>query len=147
MIRENFISIIYAWIGIGIILFPVLLKIPAPYGKHNRKGWGPSFPNKMGWIIMELPALAVFIIFFLLGPGTPSGITWLFFLIWLLHYTNRTFIYPLRTKTKNKKMPILIVLFALFFNQGNDQIRNRIGGGIGGGSLIGPLDMKKSSGR
>jgi protein-S-isoprenylcysteine O-methyltransferase Ste14 len=116
MIRENFISITYAWIGFGAILFAVLLKIPAPYGRHNRKGWGPSLPNKLGWIIMELPALAVFIIFFLLGPGTPAGITWLFFLIWLAHYTHRTFIYPLRTKTKNKKMPIVIVVFALFFN-------------------------------
>lgn len=116
MIRENFISIIYAWIGFGIILFPILLKIPAPYGMHNRKGWGPSIPNRLGWILMEFPSLAVFIIFFFSGQTLPSGITWLFFLIWIVHYTHRTFIYPLRTKTKKKKMPIVIIVFALFFN-------------------------------
>jgi len=116
MIRENFNSIIYCWIVFGILLFPILLKIPAPYGMHNRKGWGPSLPNRLGWILMEFPALAVFIIFYFSGPQLPSGITWLFFMIWLAHYSNRTFIYPLRTKTKKKQMPVVIVLFALFFN-------------------------------
>jgi 3-oxo-5-alpha-steroid 4-dehydrogenase 1 len=116
MIRENFTSIIYAWIGFGLILFPLLLKIPAPYGRHARKGWGPTLPNRLGWILMELPALVVFIIFFFSGPVLPSGTTWLFFLIWIVHYTHRTFIYPLRTKTKKKKMPVVIVVFALFFN-------------------------------
>lgn len=116
MIRENFISIIYVWIGFGIILFPLLLKIPAPYGMHNRKGWGPVIPNRLGWIIMELPSLAVFITFFFSGPSLPYGITWLFFLIWSVHYIHRTFIYPLRTKTRKKTMPVVIVVFALFFN-------------------------------
>jgi 3-oxo-5-alpha-steroid 4-dehydrogenase 1 len=116
MIRENFNSIVYCWIVFGILIFPVLLKIPAPYGMHIRKGWGPSLPNRLGWILMEFPALAVFVIFFFSGQGLPSGITWLFFLIWLSHYINRTFVYPLRTKTRKKKMPIVIVVFALFFN-------------------------------
>jgi protein-S-isoprenylcysteine O-methyltransferase Ste14 len=116
MIRENFTSIIYCWIGFGIILFPILLKIPAPYGMHNRKGWGPSIPNRLGWVLMELPSLAVFVIFFFSGQALPSLVTWLFFLIWFVHYTHRTFIYPLRTKTKKKKMPVVIVVFALFFN-------------------------------
>jgi 3-oxo-5-alpha-steroid 4-dehydrogenase 1 len=116
MIQENYHSIIYIWIIFGLILFPILLKIPAPYGRHNRKGWGPSLPNKAGWIIMELPALIIFITFFFSGTTVPSGITWLFFGIWLLHYTNRSIIYPLRTKTKNKKMPFVIIAFALIFN-------------------------------
>lgn len=130
MIQENFYSIIYIWIGLGLILFPILLKIPVPYGRHNRKGWGPSLPNKAGWIIMELPALVVFVISFFSGVNTPSGIVWLFFAIWLLHYTNRSIIYPLRTKTKNKKIPLVIVLFAMFFNLVNGFINGYYFGNI-----------------
>jgi protein-S-isoprenylcysteine O-methyltransferase Ste14 len=130
MIQEYYHSFIYIWIIFGLILFPVLLKIPAPYGRHNRKGWGPSLPNKAGWIIMELPALLVFIIFFFSGATAPSGITWLFFGIWFLHYTNRSIFYPLRTKTKNKKMPVVIIAFALIFNLVNGFINGFYFGNI-----------------
>ena len=37
-------------------------------------------------------------------------------ILWLVHYFNRTFIYPFRIRTKNKKIPITIVLSALGFN-------------------------------
>jgi protein-S-isoprenylcysteine O-methyltransferase Ste14 len=116
MTENHFYILIYFWISFGIVLFPVLLKVPAPYGRHTRKGWGPLIPNRAGWIIMELPALIIFLIFALNGEHQLSRITWIFIFLWLFHYTNRSLVYPLRTKTKNKKMPVLIVLFALIFN-------------------------------
>ena len=116
MIEEHFYILVYIWIGFGILLFPILLKIPAPYGRHTRKGWGSLISNRLGWIIMEIPALIVFIVFFLSGTGQISGITWIFMILWGSHYLNRSILYPLRIKTKNKKMPVLIVLFAVIFN-------------------------------
>jgi 3-oxo-5-alpha-steroid 4-dehydrogenase 1 len=116
MIEDHFYILVYIWIGFGILLFPVLLKIPAPYGRHTRKGWGPVISNRLGWIIMELPALLVFVLFFLTGMDRIAGITWIFLIVWIVHYTNRSMIYPLRIRTKNKKMPVLIVIFALIFN-------------------------------
>lgn len=116
MNNEIFYPFTYAWIGFGFLIFPILLKIPAPYGRHNRKGWGPAISNRAGWIIMELPSLIIFILFFFSGVNMPSGITWIFFAIWVFHYSNRSILYPLRTKTRKKKMPVLIILFALIFN-------------------------------
>lgn len=37
-------------------------------------------------------------------------------LLWMLHYAHRTFIFPLRLRTPGKKMPVAIVLSAVFFN-------------------------------
>jgi 3-oxo-5-alpha-steroid 4-dehydrogenase 1 len=119
---NHFYTLVYVWIGFGILLFPVLLKIPAPYGRHTRKGWGPVLPNRAGWITMELPALIIFLIFSLSGNQQLSGITLVFILSWVFHYTNRSLVYPFRTKTRNKKMPVIIVLFALIFNVVNGYI-------------------------
>jgi protein-S-isoprenylcysteine O-methyltransferase Ste14 len=127
---DFFYSFTYAWIGFGLLIFPVLLKIPAPYGRHNRKGWGPAIPNRAGWIIMELPSLILFILFFFSGVKMPSGITWIFFAIWVFHYSNRSILYPLRTKTKKKRIPVLIILFALIFNLVNGFINGYYFGSV-----------------
>jgi len=50
------------------------------------------------------------------GPGEKSFPTDFFASLWLLHYFNRTLVFPLRTKTKGKKMPLVIVISAVLFN-------------------------------
>ena len=40
----------------------------------------------------------------------------LLFCLWILHYFNRVFIYPFRIKATSKKMPVFIVINAIFFN-------------------------------
>ena len=116
MNTEQYYLFLKIWIGFGIILFPVLLRITAPYGRHSRKDWGPMIPNRSGWVIMELPSLSMFVIFFLTGPNHVNYITLIFFLIYTLHYINRSVIFPLRTHTSRKLMPLIIVVFAVFFN-------------------------------
>jgi len=58
------ITLTIFWILIGVILFPVILKNKAPYGRHSSKKWGKTIKNKTGWILMELPALLVCPIFY-----------------------------------------------------------------------------------
>lgn len=108
--------LLYSWIGLAILLFPILLRITAPYGRHTKSTWGPLVSNRWGWVIMELPALLIFPILFFVGDGPKTYVTWLFLGLWLLHYTNRTLVFPLRTRTKGKKMPLTIVLMAICFN-------------------------------
>jgi protein-S-isoprenylcysteine O-methyltransferase Ste14 len=109
------------WIIIGLIIFPINLIYKAPYGRHTSKKWGISIDNKLGWIIMELPAL-------LICPGiyfyfkVDIDLSIMFICLWTIHYFNRTIIYPLRIKTYGKKMPLAIVLSALFFNIINGSI-------------------------
>ena len=87
----------------------------APYGRHTSKKWGISIDNKLGWIIMELPALLVCpAIYFYFKIDFDISI--MFICLWIIHYFNRTIIFPFRIKTKGKKMPLVIVLSAFFFN-------------------------------
>jgi hypothetical protein len=104
------------WIFSGILLFPVLIKIKAPYGRHTSKKWGITINNKIGWILMELPALLICPIYYILQNSNLYTINTIFISLWILHYFNRTIIYPLRIKTKGKRMPLIIAASALIFN-------------------------------
>lgn len=116
MTEDTFYLIVYIWIAVAIIIFPVVLRIVAPYGRHTTKNWGMLIDNRVGWILMELPALLVFAGFYLWGSGSHPAITWVFFGSWMIHYVNRTLIFPFRLRTKGKKMPLAIVFMALGFN-------------------------------
>ena len=111
-------NITYIWILIALIVFPINLIYKAPYGKHSTKKWGKSIDNKTGWILMELPALLTCpLIYFVIVEEINLSIV--FIILWITHYFNRTIIYPLRIKTKGKKIPIAIVASAFFFNMVN----------------------------
>lgn len=106
------ICILWACIGIGS--FILLQFVNAPYGRHLKNGWGPEISNKWGWIIMEAPSFFIILYYFL--SSNQSNYASMLSLLWLFHYFNRTFIYPFRIRTKGKKMPLLIVGSAIFFN-------------------------------
>ena len=111
----------YIWIAIAITTFMVLVifKIKAPYGRHSNNKWGVMISNKWGWFVMELPAFLLMPIITLTGPAEKNELTYLLLVLWALHYFNRTFIFPFKLKTKNKKMPLLIVVSAILFNSVN----------------------------
>ena len=103
---------------IALIVLPINLIYKAPYGKHSTKKWGKSIDNKTGWILMELPALLTCpLIYFTITEEINLNVV--FIVLWIIHYFNRTVIYPLRIKTKGKKIPIAIVASAFFFNMVN----------------------------
>ena len=133
MNTEQYSLLIKIWIAFGIVLFPVLLSITVPYGRHSRKDWGPMIPNRLGWMIMELPALIMFIVFFLVGHNPVNLVTLIFFLLYTIHYSNRAIIFPLRTHTSKKFMPLIIAIFAIFFNLINGFINGYYFGTVSGG--------------
>lgn len=109
---------IYVWIAIAIILFPIQLFISAPYGRHTKTSWGPMLSNKLGWILMEGWALVAFWSVYAVYFNT--NIYSLFFaMLYTFHYINRSFIFPLRTNTAGKQMPLIIALSAMVFNSVN----------------------------
>jgi len=113
---ETFNIIVLSWIGIGAITFPFLFKITPPYGRHSNKSWGPMIDNRLGWFIMEFPALVLFAFLVISGGGLSDNVISFAFGLWMIHYVNRTLIFPLRLRTKKKKMPFIIVGSAFFFN-------------------------------
>jgi protein-S-isoprenylcysteine O-methyltransferase Ste14 len=116
MERETFYTLLWGWALLGLATFILLLFVTAPYGRHSRKDWGPTLSNRMGWVLMELPSLIVFILCFLLGPNQVQPVTWIFFALYVSHYTNRSVIYPWRTRTSGKEMPLIVALLAVCFN-------------------------------
>ena len=108
--------LVYGWIIIGAVVLLILLftNIRAPYVRHADKSWGPMIDNKWGWFIMELPALLLTPIIAWLGPSEKDWFFYLLMMPWLIHYVNRTLIFPLRIKTKGKKIPIAIVVNGYF---------------------------------
>ena len=110
----------WIWISIALLTFFYLLFFKAaPYGRHSSRNWGPMLSNKIGWILMEMPALVLFLYFFLKGNAyINQGVT-VFVVAWVVHYFNRAFIYPFRIKTSGKKMPVIIALSAILFNSVN----------------------------
>jgi hypothetical protein len=108
--------LVYSWMILPIIIFPILLKVRAPYGRHTKSGWGPMIDNHWGWFIMEIPALLTFPLLASLGPEEKDALSWILIGLWLVHYINRVIIFPFRIKTQGKKIPIVIVISAIFFN-------------------------------
>jgi 3-oxo-5-alpha-steroid 4-dehydrogenase 1 len=132
----NYYLFVRIWIGFAILLFPLLLRITAPYGRHSSRNWGPMISNRLGWIIMELPSLIVFVGFFILGPNSMNLPMLIFFLLYTAHYTNRSIIFPFRTRTSRKLMPLLIALFAIFFNLVNGFLNGYYFGTVSAGYSI-----------
>ena len=108
-------SFLHIWIAIAIVIFPLQIFVSAPYGRHTKSTWGPMLSNQLGWVLMESWALIIFWLVYV-EYFTANYYALLFAGFYSLHYIHRSFIFPLRTKTKGKEMPFLIAFFALIFN-------------------------------
>ena len=79
----------------------------APYGRHVRTGWGPTLPARVGWVVMESPAVVLFATIYSFGDHAAELAPLLLLALWQLHYINRTFVYPFRMRAAGKRMPIV----------------------------------------
>ncbi len=113
---------LYVWIGLAVVLLPVQLVITAPYGRHSVSGWGPMINNTSAWIAMELVALVGFWGASLHARQPLSPVAWVAACLWSVHYVNRALIYPLRTRTRGKRMPVVVMIFAMLFNTVNSLV-------------------------
>lgn len=93
-----------------------LLFVTAPYGRHYQSGWGPDWPNRVAWAVMELPALVVITLLVVLSPAIHSPQAWLPLLLWVMHYGYRTFVFPALMRPSDRTFPAMLVLFAILFN-------------------------------
>lgn len=101
--------------GLAVIVFTVLFFVKAGYGLFVSAKWGPSMPNRLAWTLMELPALAVFVlVWWHSGKGfdMPAAV---FASLFTLHYAQRSLLFPFMIKG-NSRMPVLIVLMGTVFN-------------------------------
>jgi 3-oxo-5-alpha-steroid 4-dehydrogenase 1 len=113
---DFFNTICYSWLGLAIVIHVVMFFVKAPFGRHTSKNWGPMVNNKLAWVLMEFPSLAIMIFFLTTASESTNTFAWVIFGCWIFHYFNRTFIYPLRIKATQKKMPLFILLNGVIFN-------------------------------
>ena len=99
--------------------------ITAPYGRHPQDGWGPRMPARLGWIVMETPAVLWFAWVFFKGRHSAEVVPLIFFGLWQIHYIHRTYIFPFRLRSKGKTMPILVAAMAFGFQSLNAYINAR----------------------
>lgn len=105
--------------GMAAVTMPVLLFIAAPYGRHAGPGWGPQVNARLSWIVMEAPAPLLFLATYAAGPNAWRPVPLLLCGLWVVHYTYRAFLYPLRLRNRGKKNALLAVVLAFLFNCAN----------------------------
>ena len=105
----------------AVIVFVALFYFKAGYGYLSTSKWGPKISNKAAWVIMEAPAF-IFLLYYTLrfaASGIETGnsriVLYIMAGLFLLHYFQRSFIFPFLMRGKSK-MPIAIMLMGLTFN-------------------------------
>ena len=89
MISQNsFDIIVIAWIGLAILMIPLLLKIIVPYGRHSSSNWGPKINNRIGWFLMEITVIVIFSWLFFSGNSVKSGPLYIIYGLFMIHYNN-----------------------------------------------------------
>lgn len=100
---------------LAVIVFAALFFIKAGYGIFRTKAWGPSLPNKIGWVFMECPVFLVMLYLWLQSDNRTEPILLTFLLLFETHYFQRTFIFPFLMKG-HSRMPLSIVSMGILFN-------------------------------
>lgn len=132
--QDIFNGLLWGMSGMALIVFVCLYFVKAGYGLFRTKQWGWSINNKVAWVLMEAPAFLVMLTMWMLFCA--EGKTWpslsgsmpatLFFGLFMLHYFQRSFIFPLLMQGKSK-MPVSIMLMGVTFNTINGLMQ---GGGL-----------------
>ncbi|AKF05517.1 3-oxo-5-alpha-steroid 4-dehydrogenase [Sandaracinus amylolyticus] len=112
-------------IGLAALTFVSLFFVTAPYGRHGRKGWGPEISQRLGWVLMELPACVLWLGIYFAGTHALELAPLALMALWQLHYVNRTFVFPFRIKAEGKTTPVSIVATAIVFNTLNAYVNAR----------------------
>ena len=115
MITSIYNFILIPWLLLAIITFFFLLQINAPYGRFSDNNWGILIDHKIGWFIQEIISPLTFSYFFITGLANKNIISWILFSIWVIHYINRSIIFPLKL-SNTSKIPITVIISAIFFN-------------------------------
>lgn len=119
-----FKNLTLGWIAIGALVLPLTLWLTAPFGRHFSSRYGPSISNRLGWVIMESPAIwwftAVFVASRFWSESAEANLAaWIPWGLWMFHYLNRGLLFPMRIRTTGKSIPLLIVGFAFCFQMVN----------------------------
>jgi 3-oxo-5-alpha-steroid 4-dehydrogenase 1 len=84
-------TVAYAIVGLTMI---GAVFVKTPYGRFADEKYGASLDPRLGWFLMELPAMVVFVLFYVRGPHATAPFPLFVLFVWVVHYANRGFIMP-----------------------------------------------------
>ena len=96
MLTERTFHGVVVWAGfaIAVLTLASLLRLKAPYGRYySGRGWGPEMSNRVGWVVMELPATILFAGIYCIGKLASEPVPLILLGIWQCHQLNRAFVY------------------------------------------------------
>ena len=112
---DTYCMVMWVMAVTAVIVFIALYFVKAGYGIFRTKQWGLSINNKVAWVLMEAPVFFV-MLYMWASNGTPTTLpAFLAFLLFELHYFQRSFIFPLMMKGQSQ-MPVAIMLMGVIFN-------------------------------
>ena len=110
-----FHAVEYTMIVLAVVVFIALRFITPGYGMFYTPKWGPTVGNRLGWVIMEAPVFICMGLLWWLSPRSGDLAPAIMASLFMLHYFQRSFIFPFLIKGKNC-MPLVIILMGVIFN-------------------------------
>lgn len=101
--------------ALAVVVFIALHRITAGYGMMYTRKWGLTVGNRLGWIMMEAPAFCAMLALWLCSGRRFQPAPMVMGLMFLLHYFQRSFIFPMLIKGKSR-MPLAIIFMGVVFN-------------------------------
>ena len=101
--------------ALAVVVFVALYFFKAGYGFLRTPEWGPSIPNRIGWVLMEAPIFITMLALYLDSDRVGDPAIIVITLLFLTHYLQRTFIFPLLIRGESK-MPLAINTMGMIFN-------------------------------
>jgi 3-oxo-5-alpha-steroid 4-dehydrogenase 1 len=117
--------LLLAWFGLAGAIFATLFFITAPYGRHARRGWGPTVGARFAWMLMEFPSWGTLTLLLLLRERPVGAAAMVLYALWMGHYAYRSLVYPFTLSSRAHRVPVLIILFGVVFNMGNGYLNGR----------------------
>lgn len=112
---DFYYTVVGTMLVLAVVVFVALQRVSAGYGMMYSKKWGPSVGNRLGWVLMESPVFFAMLLFWLLSPRRWEPAPMVMAIFFLLHYFQRSFIFPFKIKGKSR-MPLAIVAMGIIFN-------------------------------
>jgi len=106
--------------GILTLMMYLLNNQAVPMGKHLKNDGGVKVNARWSWILQEMPSFFVGLaVFIQVGANNINIGSEIVVCLFLLHYFNRSFIYPFQMSSKSTPVPLTASISAFVFTSGN----------------------------
>ncbi|KAA0149917.1 hypothetical protein FNF27_02595 [Cafeteria roenbergensis] len=118
----------FGMIAAGVLAAVLLQWIDAPYGRYQVKAsplWGMAVDNRVAWLLQELPSFAFAVWgWYTADPEAFGAANRVLLGLYLLHYTHRAWVFPLRMRG-GKPTPLSVFLLAMVYCLVNGYLQSR----------------------